>query len=286
MEWVVCSWSGKYSFYIASTLFRRPNCYKLHVVQLSYFHMVVFDREPSAGTPSPMPSTPTSMPSIPSMPETPVGVGASYPAPPVEDGPSTRPSAQGSLASGASLGSGSLGGASKANERILRIMAMRRFMIYVHSKMMLVDDDYIIVGSANINNRSLTGQRDTEIAAGCYQPTHVARNTLAAKGRLPRGQVHGFRMFLWREHTGMVEPCYYEPHLPACARRVRQIAEANWAAYTAATPTELPHGHLLPYPLQVAQDGGVHPLPGWEMLPDTKAAVMGKDGMLPDFLTG
>ena len=45
-----------------------------------------------------------------------------------------------------------------------------RFPIYVHSKMMIVDDVYIIIGSANINQRSMAGTRDTEIAVGCYQP--------------------------------------------------------------------------------------------------------------------
>lgn len=100
------------------------------------------------------------------------------------------------------------------------------------------------------------------------------------------GRCTGFGCFLWREHVGRVEEGFYEPHTAACARRVRQLAEANWAAYTAPTPTALPHAHLLPYPVHVGQDGTVQPLPGWEMLPDTKAAVMGKDGMLPDFLTG
>ena len=45
-----------------------------------------------------------------------------------------------------------------------------RQMIYVHSKMMIVDDAYIIVGSANINERSMAGTRDSEIAVGCWQP--------------------------------------------------------------------------------------------------------------------
>merc|ERR1719397_2358611 len=46
----------------------------------------------------------------------------------------------------------------------------QRQMIYVHSKMMIVDDAYIIVGSANINERSMSGTRDTEMAVGCWQP--------------------------------------------------------------------------------------------------------------------
>ncbi|HAE8197593.1 phospholipase D-like domain-containing protein [Enterobacter hormaechei] len=31
--------------------------------------------------------------------------------------------------------------------------------IYVHSKLMIVDDRYVLVGSANINERSLQGNR-------------------------------------------------------------------------------------------------------------------------------
>lgn len=37
-------------------------------------------------------------------------------------------------------------------------------LIYVHSKLMIVDDRLVICGSANINDRSLLGKRDSEIA--------------------------------------------------------------------------------------------------------------------------
>lgn len=37
-------------------------------------------------------------------------------------------------------------------------------MIYIHSKLMIVDDETVIIGSANINDRSMLGQRDSEIA--------------------------------------------------------------------------------------------------------------------------
>jgi phospholipase D1/2 len=36
-------------------------------------------------------------------------------------------------------------------------------MIYIHSKLMIVDDTYMILGSANINDRSMLGSRDHEI---------------------------------------------------------------------------------------------------------------------------
>lgn len=58
-------------------------------------------------------------------------------------------------------------------------------MIYVHAKGMIIDDEYVIIGSANINQRSLDGSRDTEIAMGAYQPKYTWRE----KNSHPRGQV-------------------------------------------------------------------------------------------------
>ena len=52
---------------------------------------------------------------------------------------------------------------------------------------MIVDDDYVLAGSANINSRSMEGNRDTEICFGAYQPDHVVEN-----GQ-PLGAVHTFR---------------------------------------------------------------------------------------------
>lgn len=37
-------------------------------------------------------------------------------------------------------------------------------MIYVHSKCIIIDDEWLLIGSANINDRSLIGERDSEIA--------------------------------------------------------------------------------------------------------------------------
>ena len=37
-------------------------------------------------------------------------------------------------------------------------------LIYVHSKLMIVDDRSCLIGSANINDRSLLGNRDSEVA--------------------------------------------------------------------------------------------------------------------------
>jgi phosphatidylserine/phosphatidylglycerophosphate/cardiolipin synthase-like enzyme len=132
----------------------------------------------------------------------------------------------------------------------------RRFMIYVHSKFMVVDDEVAIIGaplllpaakaarpslgrfyayqylfcslsrtphigsptpplhrlsrtdrdvdvaagSANVNMRSLAGTRDSEIAAAIWQPAHLLARLPTAQAQLPRGEVHAFRMSVWREH--------------------------------------------------------------------------------------
>lgn len=41
-------------------------------------------------------------------------------------------------------------------------------IVYVHSKMMIIDDRIVIMGSANINDRSMNGNRDSEIGVCLY----------------------------------------------------------------------------------------------------------------------
>ena len=59
-------------------------------------------------------------------------------------------------------------------ENYIKFISLRKYgeingelqteIIYVHSKLMIVDDKYVIIGSANINDRSMLGDRDSEIA--------------------------------------------------------------------------------------------------------------------------
>ena len=91
-----------------------------------------------------------------------------------------------------------------------------RQMIYVHSKMMIVDDASIIVGSANINERSLAGTRDTEIAVGCWQPEFTAFS--------PYGGGHMFRMSLWAAHLKTWEEIFQFPGTLDCTHRIKEMA--------------------------------------------------------------
>ncbi|KAK8962401.1 Phospholipase D alpha 1 [Platanthera guangdongensis] len=157
----------------------------------------------------------------------------------------------------------------------------RRFMIYVHAKMMIVDDEYIIIGSANINQRSMDGARDSEIAMGAYQPHHLSTPRQPAKG-----QIHGFRMSLWYEHLGMLDDVFLRPECSECVQKVNRIADKYWDMYSdESLERDLP-GHLLAYPISVSAEGAITELPGFEFFPDTKARILGtKADYLPPILT-
>ncbi|KAG2246395.1 hypothetical protein Bca4012_090633 [Brassica carinata] len=162
----------------------------------------------------------------------------------------------------------------------MRAQEARRFMIYVHSKMMIVDDEYIIVGSANINQRSMDGARDSEIAMGGYQPHHLSHRQPA------RGQVHGFRMSLWYEHLGMLDETFLDPSSLECIEKVNRIADKYWDFYSSESLEHDLPGHLLRYPISVDNEGNITELPGFEFFPDSKARILGnKVDYLPPILT-
>lgn len=74
--------------------------------------------------------------------------------------------------------------------------------LYIHAKCMVVDDRAAIIGSANINERSMLGSRDSEVAA-VVRDTDTITSTMDGKpyvvGRFP----HTLRMRLMREHLGL-----------------------------------------------------------------------------------
>ncbi|XP_020149856.1 phospholipase D beta 1-like isoform X2 [Aegilops tauschii subsp. strangulata] len=156
----------------------------------------------------------------------------------------------------------------------------RRFMVYVHSKGMIVDDEYVIIGSANINQRSMEGTRDTEIAMGAYQPHYTWSNMFSA----PRGQIYGYRMSLWAEHTGGVEAVFERPDTLECVRRVRGIGDANWKRFVAEEVTEM-RGHLIRYPVAVEWNGKVGPLQGCAAFPDVGGNICGSFSGIQENLT-
>ncbi|KAF3450620.1 hypothetical protein FNV43_RR06709 [Rhamnella rubrinervis] len=156
----------------------------------------------------------------------------------------------------------------------------RRFMVYVHSKLMIVDDAYIIIGSANINQRSMDGHRDTEIAIGCYQ-------TQKDDSEIGVGVIHAYRMSLWYEHTGRGEELFEEPQSLDCVQRMQCIGDQMWKIYSGEEVADMEGVHLLAYPVRVTQGGEVEDLvDGGGHFPDTKTPVKGKRSkMLPPIFT-
>ena len=110
-----------------------------------------------------------------------------------------------------------------------------RFPIYLHSKMMIVDDVYAIIGSANINERSLCGTRDTEMAIGCWQPNFNFMN--------PNGDVKQFRMSLWSEHFSQNVSAFHHPGTIECVKKVKECASNNWQMYI-GPPGCVTTGHI------------------------------------------
>ncbi|CAH0491128.1 unnamed protein product [Peronospora farinosa] len=77
--------------------------------------------------------------------------------------------------------------------------------VYIHSKVMIVDDRSCIIGSANINERSMCGDRDSEIAV-LVEDHEMEESIAIADGAYRVGKFgHSFRMKLFEEHFG-VEP--------------------------------------------------------------------------------
>lgn len=74
--------------------------------------------------------------------------------------------------------------------------------LYIHAKIMVVDDRTAIIGSANINERSMLGSRDSEVAA-IVTDQEMIPSVMGGKpydvGTFP----HTLRMRLMREHLGI-----------------------------------------------------------------------------------
>lgn len=172
-----------------------------------------------------------------------------------------------------------------ADEELLNLS--RRHPIYVHSKVFISDDEVVLTGSANLNERSMSGVRDTEIAFSAFQPKHRWKPYLYGANRIPKGEVARFRRQLWAEHAlGLFTKTFPEvledPGSLECMREMQRIAQRNWADYTSPRALEL-RSHLLPYPYCVDLDGNVSG--SISVFPDTRGSVTGANSsVIPNIL--
>jgi phospholipase D1/2 len=145
-----------------------------------------------------------------------------------------------------------------------RVRGNDRYMVYVHSKFMIVDDRYFILGSANLNERSQNGGRDSEISCGVWP----------ALGHDGPGmeKIRDFRRNIWHEHFGTGVTTADNPESPACVSSVKAIGDQNYAAFrTLSAP---PNGHACrwPYGLDASGSLEVAAMPGYR-IPDNTALL-------------
>ncbi|KAL8171808.1 hypothetical protein V2J09_023612 [Rumex salicifolius] len=74
--------------------------------------------------------------------------------------------------------------------------------IYVHSKLMIVDDRVALIGSSNINDRSLLGSRDSEIGI-IIEDKEFLESTMDGKPWMVGKFTFSLRISLWLEHLGL-----------------------------------------------------------------------------------
>ncbi|KAL5538484.1 hypothetical protein UlMin_044638 [Ulmus minor] len=74
--------------------------------------------------------------------------------------------------------------------------------VYVHSKIMIIDDCTTLIGSANINDRSLLGSRDSEIGV-LIEDKESVNSFMGGKPWKAGVFSSSLRLSLWSEHLGL-----------------------------------------------------------------------------------
>ncbi|KAI0338808.1 phospholipase D/nuclease [Trametopsis cervina] len=78
-------------------------------------------------------------------------------------------------------------------------------LLYIHSKVMIVDDRRVIMGSANINDRSQKGDGDSEIAL-IVEDDDLVECEMDGQKYMASRFAASLRRKLYREHLGLVAP--------------------------------------------------------------------------------
>ena len=113
--------------------------------------------------------------------------------------------------------------------------------IYVHTKMMVVDDRFAIVGSANVNDRSQLGNRDSELAVMVMDTDFSYEDIGCIDGpTVVRKFARELRMKVWEKIFGITGKVRSASNLAEAIKRpaaqksweaIRKVAERNMLLY-------------------------------------------------------
>ncbi|TFK38573.1 phospholipase D [Crucibulum laeve] len=99
-------------------------------------------------------------------------------------------------------------------------------LLYIHSKVMIVDDRRVIMGSANINDRSQKGDGDSEIAL-VVEDEDMIDATMDGQPYQVARFAATLRRKLFREHLGLIEPQNCDKRDPEVTSFMRPAPHAN-----------------------------------------------------------
>ncbi|KAG8810896.1 hypothetical protein FRC17_002713 [Serendipita sp. 399] len=78
-------------------------------------------------------------------------------------------------------------------------------LTYIHSKLMIVDDLKVVIGSANLNDRSMKGDGDSEIVV-VVEDTDMIPSKMNGQPYQAARFAATFRRALFKEHLGLIPP--------------------------------------------------------------------------------
>lgn len=134
-------------------------------------------------------------------------------------------------------------------KRAVRVQLNLRYQLYVHSKLMIVDDQYMVLGSANLNERSLAGSRDSELCLSIHSNPSRLKECV--------DKIRELRLKTWDRHLdGFTIPARDTPEDVSCSRAMRDAGLANWRdmAQGIRPPTNRSHLIHLPFVVTFGKD--------------------------------
>ena len=154
-----------------------------------------------------------------------------------------------------------------------------RNQVYVHSKLLIVDDKFVLISSSHVDDRSLVGNRDTEIGMLAYKQGE-GEITVFNK------EIQTFRMALLSEHMGGYDDECIVFSSTKCLSKLERKSKQFQELYLKDPEEDIEEEnkdrmiHSKQFPINVTQEGNVEPIESWINFPDSNSKVEGEESWL------